>query len=139
MGAGNPTSGAESSNLEALLGISANPSSMGAQPAYGDPSAFGANAQVPQQQYPSQGTPGSAFYSFNQQWNAHFGIGGAVDPMQHYQPQQHQQQQQQQQLFMQQMSQQAQPTNQQTMAQGAYQVGSFALLLSNRGSITCLI
>jgi len=103
MGAGtqNPES---DSNLETLLGIQHNPGTLGAQQQYG------ANSQMALQQQQQFGAPGSAFHSFNQQWNAHFGIGAAVDPMQ----QQWQlQQQQQQQMFMQQMQ---HPTGPQNMA-----------------------
>ena len=114
MGAGNPNP-ASDSNLEALLGIQQNPPAMGMQQQFGDPSQMGANSQMLQQQ--QFGNPGSAFHSFNQQWNAHFGIGGNVNPMQ----QQWQQPQQQQQAFQQQTPHQHQ-MGQQNMAPSNFQV-----------------
>ena len=111
MGAGNPSSAADS-NLEALLGIQQSPAAMGMQQQYGNPSQMGQNTQMTQQQQ-QFGNPGSAFHSFNQQWNAHFGIGANVDPMQ--------QQWQQQQVFQQQMPHQQQ-TGQQNMAPANFQV-----------------
>lgn len=113
MGAGNPNP-ASDSNLEALLGIQQNPPAMGMQQQFGDPSQMGANSQMLQQQ--QFGNPGSAFHSFNQQWNAHFGIGGNVNPMQ----QQWQQPQQQQQAFQQQTPHQHQ-MGQQNMAPSNFQ------------------
>jgi len=110
MGAGNPSSAADS-NLEALLGIQQSPAAMGMQQQYGNPSQMGQNTQMTQQQQ-QFGNPGSAFHSFNQQWNAHFGIGANVDPMQ--------QQWQQQQVFQQQMPHQQQ-TGQQNMAPANFQ------------------
>jgi len=118
MGAGNPTS--QPTSLEALLGIEQNPATMGSQQMYGDPSQFPANGQMVQQQA-SREMPGSAFHSFNQQWDAHFGIGGAAtDPTQQQFLYHQQQQQQQQQMFQQQMQHPQWPM-QQTPAHGNYQ------------------